>query len=703
MNPFGNTKRLIIWSVIGTGISSITVQLITIREFLTQFHGNEITISLVLFCWLIVTGMGSLGAKAFKHSSITLYAALILFIALWPLGQILIIRYMREAFFIHGASPGFYAIFFYIVATTTPYCLVTGYILPYALDIIKDRNPDFTSGRLYIVDNIGDIIGGVLFSFLLVYWVKPFKTIAITSGLLIFTSLLLSAQNRKYYVLIGSVVWTCLFYTYALNGRFEQATLSTQYGDILRYTESPFGRIVITQEGPQYTFWESGRPLFSDANVIHVEEKIHYPLSQLERVRSILLVSGGLGETLEEVSKYDPARIDYVELDPHLTDIAQELGFLGQAPRLRVINADARHFMKTTSQKYDAIIMDLPAPDTFQINRFYTSEFFSLAKNRLHQGGIFSFAMDYSMNYMSDIRRRKLSVAYRTASRHFENVVVIPGGEAYFLCRDGGISTDIPARLRIRSIPTSYIEGFYAGNVTDERIREMHGGMEKEGAINTDFRPKMMHIIFMEWFFKHGTSPIIFLLVFSVMIPMYVFFMKKQEYVLFSTGVAAMGVEMLIIFLFQVIHGYIYLQIGAIVTVFLLGLFPGAVMGNLHDDPQRAPVLFSEAAFLGLLVLFFIWYHFFKGELHSIVFLTYGFVFSFLCGFQFPLITKWLGEERSPAAGCFAADLAGAAVGTFGVGTVLIPLMGIQSALLFLVFMKTSSLVVAYGSTHRTY
>ena len=46
-------RRLLVWSVIGVGISSVTTQLLTIREFLTQFQGNEITISLVVFCWLL--------------------------------------------------------------------------------------------------------------------------------------------------------------------------------------------------------------------------------------------------------------------------------------------------------------------------------------------------------------------------------------------------------------------------------------------------------------------------------------------------------------------------------------------------------------------------------------------------------------------------------------------------------------------------
>ncbi len=40
-------RRLAVGSIVGVGISSVTTQILTIREFLSQFHGNEITISLV--------------------------------------------------------------------------------------------------------------------------------------------------------------------------------------------------------------------------------------------------------------------------------------------------------------------------------------------------------------------------------------------------------------------------------------------------------------------------------------------------------------------------------------------------------------------------------------------------------------------------------------------------------------------------------
>ncbi len=689
-----NDKRLIIWSIIGTGISSVTTQLLTIREFLTQFHGNEITISLVLFCWLLLTGLGSLAAKPVRVSSLRVYTLLLLIIAMCPLVQMIVIRGYREAIFLHGVSPGFYSIFFYITVTVCPYCFLTGFILPYALKVMQAGQHPFTSGDLYVTDSIGDITGGVVFSFVLVYWVKPFLTIALTSSLLILAGLVLIIKSRNYLFLVTALVLCSVFYYYSTNRLFEQFTMSNQYGDIVRYVESPYGRIVVSSEGTQYTFWESGVPLYSNANIISSEEKIHYPLCQIDRVKNVLLVSGGLGETLGEVSKYGPASVDYVELDPYLTDVAVELGAVKKEPFLKIINTDGRHHIKTTRRKYDAIIIDLPDPDTFQLNRFFTGEFFALTKKALKKGGILSLGIKYSPNYISEIRKRKLSTLYNTARLHFRNVMILPGEEAYFLCRDGKLWPDIPARLKQKSIKTSYIEGFFYGNVTKERTRQLEECLDANEQVNTDFEPRLMNIVFDEWFKKHGTSPGYLIAILLVLTVIYIVFMKREEYVLFSTGLATMGVEMLIIFTFQVIYGYIYLKIGAIVTAFLVGLLPGALIGKLLRRKDYRRLLISEMLLLSLLILFFIWVAYFKSELHPSYFLAYCFFFSFLCGFQFPVAAAIIGEKHSPAAGCLAADLCGASVGTLATGTILIPLLGIKVAVAFLILVKISSSIV---------
>jgi spermidine synthase len=689
-----NVRRLILWSIIGIGISSITVQLIVIREFLTQFQGNEMTISVAVFCWLLLTGAGSFSARFVKLSSVTLYSILALFTAIWPIPQLIIIRHFREVFFIHGASPGFYHIFLFILAAVAIYCLLSGFIIPCVLRVLKTNGHPSTSGEIYITDNIGDILGGIIFSFFLVYYATPFQTILITSSIAILSVIILLLKKGNNYLLTGALILTAAFYTVTLHTGFEVSTLSGQYGDMVEYLESPYGRIVITKEGSQNTFWESGLPLYSNENIMESEEKIHYPLSQLKNVGDIMIVSGGLGETLDEASKYKPSRIDYVELDPYLTAAAEKLGILKKKPFLEVINSDARSYLKKAGKKYDAIIINLPDPDTFQINRFFTDEFLTMAKRHLNTGGVLSFSLEYSENYISRVRRQKLSSMYNTASGHFRNVKILPGGKAYFICSDGAVSLDIPALLKEKNITTTYIEGFYKGDVTEDRIKRIQSSIDRGEDINLDFRPKMINIVLQDWFSRYDMSPWLFIFAVAVVCSIYLFFIKKEEYILFSTGMAVMGIEMLIIFTFQVIYGYIYLKIGAIVTAFLLGLLPGALLGKAWKGKKTSGLAASEIMLLCLLFVFLGWSMFLRQEISQVYFFIYCFMFSFCCGFQFPVVTGMLGEKSHPLAGSLAADFAGAAIGSILVGAFIIPSLGIQTAIIFLILIKMSSSLI---------
>jgi spermidine synthase len=693
-------KSLIIWSIIGTGISSITVQLVTIREFLTQFHGNEITISLVLFVWLLLNGAGSLFSRPFKLSKASTYSLLILFVALWPLPQLVIIRYFRDMFMVHGTSPGFYQIFFFIIITTAPYALLIGYVLPGALDLLRAHHYDFTSGELYITDNIGDILGGAIFSFILVYWLNPFKTIAVTSSVLILTSLQLFIKDKNIYLAVLAIIAVSVFYFFALYSGFEKSTLTGQYGNILQYRETPIGRLIITKEEGQHSFWESGTPLYSDGDIISSEEKVHYPMCQLDNPPGdVLLISGGIGETLPELYKYNPKNIDYVELDPALTDMAIDAGLLKKMPGLNIINIDGRAFLKKTKKKYDVIIIDLPDPDTFQLNRFFTAEFFKLTKKRLNKNGILSFNVKSYENYISDIVRMKLSSIYNTVNQYYTDIIVIPGNDAYFICSDHKLYQDIPARLEKKSIKTEYIQYYFNGNVTSERISQLRNSIDPDEYVNTDFEPRLLNISFREWFSKHGSTPGTFFLAVVCFVIIYVILMRKEEYILFSSGMASMAVEMLVIYCFQIVYGYVYLKIGMLITAFLFGLLPGAAVGSAFRRKKYSDLLLSEIFIIGLLICFFVWVSFIRSDLHQIWFVVYCILFSFFCGFQFPVVTGIIGEKSSPAAGCLAADLAGAAAGTLIAGTLMVPLAGIQATVLIIIFIKiTSCMIILFGS-----
>jgi spermidine synthase len=169
--------------------------------------------------------------------------------------------------------------------------------------------------------------------------------------------------------------------------------------------------------------------------------------------------------------------------------------------------------------------------------------------------------------------------------------------------------------------------------------------------------------------------------------------------VLFSTGWTAMGSEILVIFAFQIFFGYIYFQIGVIVTVFLAGLLPGALWGRRRAAHPRRVLILSDIALIGLLGATFAAVH--AGDrLGQAFYLFLGFTISFACGMQLPAALRLRGDDGRAATGVFSADLIGAALGTLVTSTILIPYLGITGAIGVLMGLKLLSLLIA-GSLHE--
>ena len=234
--------------------------------------------------------------------------------------------------------------------------------------------------------------------------------------------------------------------------------------------------------------------------------------------------------------------------------------------------------------------------------------------------------------------------------------------------------------------------------MTEERISQLRDSLDSKEYINTDFEPRLLNIAFKAWFAKYGSTPRAFLITVVCIVFIYIIIMKKEEYILFSSGMASMAMEMLVIYCFQIMYGYVYLKVGMLITAFLFGLLPGAAVGSAFRQKRYSELIISEFFILGLLVCFYIWISFIRTDLHQIWFVLYCVLFSFFCGFQFPIVTGIIGEKTSPAAGCIAADLAGAAAGTLLAGTLLVPLTGIQATVIIIILIKiTSSVLILFG------
>jgi len=560
------------------------------------------------------------------------------------------------------------------------------------------RIADYPGARIYITDNIGDISGGALFSFALVYLVTPLQAVFLAHLPLLAAVYLLFPASRRHrpavllvLAIVGAILGAGVF--------CEKRSLAPPEGKLIYYQETRYGRIAVHQDREQFTLFEDGVPVFSSQNLSVAEETIHYPLAQLDRIEQVLLISAE-GGVMAELKKYPLKTVDYVELDPEITTIQFRFGMIRAIPGLNVIHQDGRAYLAHTEKIYDAIIVNLPEPGTFQINRFYTDRFFELAKDHLTKNGVLCFSMQGFDNYLAEPQRQKLSSLYNTVSAYFKHILLLPGQKVFFLCSDHPLIIDIPAALKRKGIDTAYISGFYYGNLTRQRIERLNKQLDPATPMNIDVSPHLMRLMFSQWFAKFQTSPFVFFLALSVLSVIYLFRISKEEFVLFSTGCTTMGCEILVIFAFQIYFGYIYLQIGIIITVFLAGLLPGAWLGNRLRRQGKQTLALTDGLLIVVLVVFIMAMVNIADRLPVLFFLVFGFVVSLACGFQFPVALYLRGSGSTAATRMFSADLMGAACGTLLTSAVLIPYAGILWAAGGLIGLKLISLILI-GTSHE--
>ncbi len=183
-----------------------------------------------------------------------------------------------------------------------------------------------------------------------------------------------------------------------------------------------------------------------------------------------------------------------------------------------------------------------------------------------------------------------------------------------------------------------------------------------------------------------------------------------------TTGFAGMIFDLVLIFAFQILYGYVFYQIGLLVTAFMFGAITGSLlmtrsMGRIKKDLvlflklETAIVIFS--ALLPLIFLKFS--HYLDRPIIfltlQIVFFILSFISGFLIGSQFPLANKIYLETSSnlssTAGLLYAADLFGGWIGGIIGGVVLLPFLGLLGTCMVVVMLKVISFVILAISARK--
>jgi len=673
-------------------------QLTLMRELLSAFSGNEMVFGVILGNWLLLMGIGShLGKSAsrLKNPLSVLVVAQIV-IAVLPIADVFLVRTLRNAIFIRGAMVGVTETVVSCFVLLLPYCLIAGYLLTLACCVLASREAPLSIGRVYFMDNLGGIAGGLLFSFVLIYLFNHFGILYFPAFLNLSFAIALSLVVRKKALLFAALVVMAALV--GLVAAFDLDGISTDIEytgqNVVYRGNSPYGNLVVTESAGQYNFIENGVPLFSTDNVEDIEETVHYPMVQRPGAKSVLLISGGISGTAKEILKYPVQRVDYVELDPLIIEVGRK--YVGQNlsdNRINVFNTDGRLFVKHTDRQYDVVIADLPDPSISQINRFYTRQFFDEVKSVLTKNGVLSISLGHYENYLSKELAMLVGVAHRTLKKAFKDVLIIPGGRVFFLASDGALDSDITARIEEARVPTQWVNRNYlAATLTPHRLTDVRRAISERARVNEDFSPVLYYYHLLYWMSQFKVRLGILEGILLVFLVFYLARIRAVPFAVFTTGFAASSLEVILLVGFQILYGYVYHKVGVIVTMFMVGLAIGSFTMNrilpARSRRHLVQLVFGIAIYAAVLPFVLMGLGLLGGGLVSSVcaqvavpFLTL--ILAFLVGMEFPLAGK-VGFKgvASTAATLYTADFVGACLGAILVSTILIPVIGVVAVCL---------------------
>ena len=688
-------------AVAALGFSAVITQITVIREFINVFEGNEIVLGVLFALWLLITGLGAWAARFSSGGSFSwtsLRAALYL-VAFLPIVSILAIRLLRNVLFTRGELPGISDLLAAGCVVLLPFCFLSGALLTLACAVLaRESTKKDVIGRVYAMDSVGSILGGVLFTFVLVFAFGNLTSLCVPAAACLAAFLLLAPHGVerpwRHYAL-GAAGLLALAAAFFLP--LERLTLERLYAgqEIVDVQETPYGRLAVTREHGQTSFFQNGGHLFSTPNVFASEEMAHFALPQLDEVRKVLLVSGGIAGVTDEILKYGVERLDYVEMDPAVIDLGSRHLGIRWPEAVRIHREDGRRFIERAVDKYDAVIVNAAPPDSLQLSRFYSLEFFRSVKSILRPGGIVCFAVPGAENYISPEQASFLSSVRNALRGIFEHILVIPGDRNIFIASDRALSEDVAPLLEQKKIETVFVNRHYlAGRVTPDRIARLTEEFRDDTPENRDFRPAAYFFRMGVWLSMFGQRFGPLFIGFAVFIFFYFIWISMVRKALFSTGFMSSAMEVIILLTYQVLHGTVYTGIGMIIASFMLGLALGSItvfrLIERGAAVGKSWLLALEAAMAAYIALYMLALLFGKGLLSPAVLSLLTTLLGALAGAEFPLAGRLVQAAPGKTAGAlYAADFIGASLGALAVSLFLIPLFGLWVTCLALLAFKT--------------
>jgi spermidine synthase len=343
-------------------------------------------------------------------------------------------------------------------------------------------------------------------------------------------------------------------------------------------------------------------------------------------------------------------------------------------------------------------------------------------KDALDENGIFSFSLTASENYISPELAKCLQSVYSGLRQVFRDILVIPGESACFMASDkpGTINGDYASLMKqvyARGMDLKYVREYYLfPRFSPGLMGYIDGVLRKVGSVkpNHDFYPSAYYYNMIFWASRmkdgflekmlkavdHKNMAAVILGVCALIILYGLIRLARKKFSYKISGLLAfaimsfsmMAFQIIVLFSFQAIYGYIFYKIGLLIALFMAGLALGSFCASHSSFRLKGPldqmvlICFLFCVFISTMPVVFCWLaSVIRGPTPwlgaNLVFPLLSLVPGLFAGAQFVFTNKLClgqeGEIGKVAGLTYGLDLLGSCCGALLTGIFLVPGLGI--------------------------
>ncbi|MCF7790716.1 MAG: 4Fe-4S binding protein [Victivallales bacterium] len=731
------------------GFFPILSQTLLFRCFLSAFNGNELSIGFFFFSWLLWICAGAwlakrkISAVLFKFYPYLLLLYIPGFIIQFT--AFLNTQFITGTGFFETVS--IYKVLIFVLFFNAPVSFLTGFLFVSAVNWIKYYTPDFVPViKVYICEAVGSFTGALAVTVLLFFSFTVARVFIYAVIAVSLSSLPFIFAEKNKIIKTVYVIFTVLCIITAFSGipKFlSRLNNRTQWNKLIhggRFTggfTTPQSKYIYGNYRSEFLVLSSGSIYESIPNYESSCKTAAEYLAQNPEAENVLVIGAGTFSLCRVFAEIPQIRkVTWADTDPSYSESLNSVlpdKLKDDTGTIHSVKKDIRNFISNTKEKYDIVVLYMHAPSNLLLNRYFTAEFFSGVSHILSGKGIAGINFPGGENFLGPELSFLGASVYVTLKKVFKNIVLKPGKDSiFFASENSGILTESGKKLAaglktIHGINNVYSPGLIRSSYETNRIefqmdiyKNIIGKYPEKILFNSDKNPKSFFysLLFsikklsdINYSFPDIQLFISSLFPFAALIIASYFLLRLMFHILFSdykTGsntkrklrilckneiylsvfiaaVAGMGINLLLMFLFQINYGTVYLCFGMITALFMLGMSINALTIQVLIKKISAICIFTFVTVLFILYMLLIIYF---PPVKNIAYFAGMFFFAgAFCGAYFPLggyflKRHWGLSDTGSTSNLELCDHIGGAAGSLTASIILIPVIGIDKTLI---------------------